>query len=161
MGRHKTFTVEELWEKWQEFKEKCDNNTINNKVNTINKVTEGKKTTTVKQDHKQSVRSPISYTIEGFCVFLGITRQAFYETYCKENTENLSEEDKEYLDIVELIKEESEVDTRAKFETGQINSRLAPLWMSKYGYSQKCESKVDASMDASDKLSSILEQMQQ
>lgn len=161
MGRHKTFTVEELQEKWEEFKKKCDNNTIKNKVDTTKKVTEGEKTVTAKQDLKQTVRSPITYTIEGFCVFLGISRQAFYSTYYKKNEENISEEDQEYVDIVEIMKEECEIDARAKFETGQINSRLAPLWMSKYGYSQKCESKVDASMDASDKLSSILEQMQQ
>lgn len=161
MGRHKTFTVEELREKWAEFKDRCDNYTITNTVNTKSKVTEGKKTSTVKQEQNQTAKSPITYTIEGFCVFLGISRQAFYNTYYKKNEENISETDQEYVDIVELMKEECEIDARAKFETGQINSRLAPLWMSKYGYSQKCESKVDTSVDASDKLSSILEQLQQ
>ena len=148
MARPKKFTVEELQQKWKEFKKKCDNNTINNKVDTTNKVTEGEKTVTVKQDHKQSVRSPITYTIEGFCVFLGISRQAFYNTYYKKDEENISEEDKEFVDIVELMREECEIDARAKFETGQINSRLAPLWMSKYGYSVKSESDVKASVEA-------------
>lgn len=161
MGRHKMFTVEELLEKWEEYKKKCDNNIITNVVNTKNKVTEGKKTSTVKQEQDQTVRSPITYTILGFCVFLGISRRAFYTTYHKEDNGNLSEEDKEYYHIVEFMQEECEADAREKFETGQINSRLAPLWMSKYGYSQKCESKVDTNVDTSDKLSSILEQLQQ
>lgn len=161
MARPKMFTPAELLKKWEQFKEKCDNHTIVNTVNTKSVTTEGKEKSTVKQDQTQTVRSPISYTIEGFCVFLGITRQAFYETYCKNNEDNLSEEDKEFLDIVEFIREESEIDVRSKFETGQLNSRLAPLWMSKYGYSQKCESKVNANVDPSDKLSSILEQLKQ
>lgn len=149
MSKRKTFTLTELQQKWNEFKKKCDNNTINSTINRVNKTTDadGKKVTT-KTDNTQKIRSPITYTIEGFCVFLGISRQAFYETYYKKNDENISEEDKAYLDIVELMREECEIDARAKFETGQINSRLAPLWMSKYGYSQKCESKVDANVEA-------------
>jgi hypothetical protein len=37
------------------------------------------------------------------------------------------------------MREECEVDIRMKFELGIIDSRLAPLWMSRYGYSAKTE----------------------
>jgi hypothetical protein len=39
------------------------------------------------------------------------------------------------------MKEECEIDARQKFENNTLNSRLAGLWMSNYGYSTKSESK--------------------
>ena len=37
------------------------------------------------------------------------------------------------------MREECEVDARMKFETGQIPTQLAGLWMSNYGYTTKTD----------------------
>jgi hypothetical protein len=42
------------------------------------------------------------------------------------------------------MKEECEIDAREKFENGTIDSRLAGLWMSNYGYSTKTDATVEA-----------------
>jgi hypothetical protein len=42
------------------------------------------------------------------------------------------------------MKEECEIDARMKFETGQIPSQLAGLWMSKHGYTTKTDANVTA-----------------
>ena len=68
---------------------------------------------------------PLTYTLEGFCAYNRISRQAFYRTYGSSP---------EFDAAVEYIREECEVDARRKFETGQIPCRLAGLWMSRYGY---------------------------
>ena len=78
----------------------------------------------------KELKRSITYTIEGFCVFAGISRASFYERYAKEER---------FADIVTRMKEECEVDARAKFELGVIPSQLAGLWMSKHGYSTKTE----------------------
>ena len=57
-------------------------------------------------------------------------RASFYERYAN---------DARFADIVTRMKEECEVDARAKFELGVIPSQLAGLWMSKHGYSTKTE----------------------
>ena len=85
---------------------------------------------------KQLKRS-VTYTIEGFCVWAGIARSNFYETYA---------EDERFRDIVTRIKEECEVDARMKFELGVIDPKLAALWMSKHGYTTKTESNVSGSV---------------
>ena len=72
----------------------------------------------------------MSYTIEGFWVWVGISRAAFYERYVA---------DARYADITTRMREECEVDARMKFELGVIDTKLAPLWMSKHGYSTKVE----------------------
>ncbi len=82
----------------------------------------------------KELRRSITYTIEGFCVWAGIARQNFYETYAG---------DERFHDIVTRMKEECEVDARMKFELGVIDTRLAPLWMSRHGYSAKQESAAD------------------
>lgn len=74
------------------------------------------------------LKRSVTYTIEGFCMWAGLARSAFYETCGKQ-----------YPDTVTRMKEECEVDARMKFELGIIDTRLAPLWMSKYGYSAKTE----------------------
>lgn len=115
-----------LADKWEEFKVYCDNYTT----------TRGKETTFIDADgekhteSQQTASTPISYTIVGFCVFLGISKSTWYATY---------ENDPRYSDIVARIHAECEADVRTKFETGVINTRLAPLWMSKYGYGAKIE----------------------
>lgn len=76
------------------------------------------------------LKRSITYTIEGFCVWAGIARQNFYETYAS---------DERFRDIVTRMREECEVDARMKFELGVIDTKLAPLWMSRHGYSTKLE----------------------
>lgn len=76
----------------------------------------------------------MTYTIEGFCVYAGIARQAFYATYA---------DNPKFCDMVTRMKEECEVDARSKFELGVIPSQLAGLWMSRHGYTTKTDSSVD------------------
>lgn len=61
-------------------------------------------------------------------MWAGLARSAFYETYGKQ-----------YPDTVTRMKEECEVDARMKFELGVLDPKLAPLWMSRYGYSARAE----------------------
>lgn len=76
------------------------------------------------------LRRSVTYTIEGFCVWAGISRSIFYRTYA---------EDERFSDTVTRMREECEVDARMKFELGVIDTKLAPLWMSRHGYSAKLE----------------------
>lgn len=121
----------ELEAKWEEFKVECDNKTV--------------------ICHKFSARlsdfvtrelvKPVTYTIEGFCIFIGILRQDFYDSYAN---------NKKFYDIVTRIREECELDARRKFEQGTIPTQLSGLWMSKYGYSIKQESTVENTHELSD-----------
>lgn len=74
------------------------------------------------------LRRSVTCTIEGFCMWAGLARSAFYETYGKQ-----------YPDTVTRMKEECEVDARMKFELGVLDPKLAALWMSRHGYSTKTE----------------------
>ena len=94
------------------------------------------------------LRRSVTYTIEGFCVFAGIARQAFYEYYA---------ENERFVDIVTRMREECETDAREKFELGVIPSQLAGLWMSKYGYTTKQD--VNAEVKSSEKLADIMAQI--
>lgn len=120
MGRHKRFTRKALEEKWSEYRDYCNN--IECRCYGFSQkgfFAEG------------TVNKYITLTIEGFCVYIGISRAAFYEYYTK---------DPKYVDIVTRMKEECEVDARQKFETEKIPSKLAGMWMSKYdGYVNKAE----------------------
>jgi hypothetical protein len=108
--------MEELWE---EYKEYCD----------IGPVIEVHEFSAKNSEFCTETRHhPISYTIEGFCVWIEIARSAFYATYAS---------DVKYQDIVSRMKQECEADVRHKFEVGIIPTQLAALWMSKFGYSAK------------------------
>lgn len=87
------------------------------------------------------LKRSVTYTIEGFCVWAGIARAAFYEHYAA---------DERFADIVTRMREECEVDARMKFELGVIDTKLAPLWMSRHGYSAKLESSPDAAQQQED-----------
>lgn len=106
--------------KWEAFKSWCDSQTV------LTHDFSAKNSEFVSAELKRS----ITYTIEGFCAFLGMTRSSFYDYYVK---------DKRFADIVTRIREECELDARRKFELQMIPDRLAPLWMSRYGYSTKNE----------------------
>lgn len=117
MGRPRKFSsARKLEEAWEEYKKDCDNQMV------LTHDFSSKNSEFVTAELKRS----ITYTIEGFCVFSGISRAAFYERYA---------DNPKFADIVTRMKEECEVDARKKFELEVIPSRLAGLWMSKHGYS--------------------------
>lgn len=121
MGRPRKFkSVKALEDAWTEYKAFCDNQVVRTHEFSA------KNSEFVTAVLKRS----ITYTIEGFCVYIGISRQAFYEYY---------RDNDKYVDTVTRMREECEVDARKKFETGQIPTQLAGLWMSNYGYSTKTD----------------------
>ena len=118
MAARKFKSVKQLEEMWAAYKANCDNRMV------LTHDFSSKNSEFVSAKLQRSV----TYTIEGFCVFAGISRAAFYQTYGQ---------DSRYLDIVTRMKDECEVDAREKFELGMVPSQLAGLWMSKHGYSVK------------------------
>lgn len=142
MGRPlKIKSAEEMGKLWEEYKQVCDNQLA------LTHDFSSKNSEFVSKELKRS----ITYTIEGFCVFMKISRQAFYEHYTSK---------KKYVDIVTRIREECEVDARKKFELQVIPSQLAGLWMSKYGYTTKVENNLSGGLDTEKtKLDDLIGQM--
>lgn len=129
MGRHRKFnSVKQLEDAWETYKADCDNKMV------LTHDFSSKNSEFVSKELRRS----ITYTIEGFCVFSGISRAAFYERYAR---------DGKYADIVTRMKEECEVDARSKFELGVIPTQLAGLWMVRHGYTTRAE-KEEGSVDA-------------
>lgn len=128
MGRPRKFkTVKALEEAWEEYKAWCNNQTV------LTHEFSSKNSEFVSKELKRS----ITYTIEGFCVYIGLARSAFYQIYG---------EDERFSDIVTCMKEECEIDARMKFELGVIDPKLAGLWMSKHGYTTKTDTNVSGSV---------------
>lgn len=128
MGRPRKFkTVKQLEEAWKAYKADCDNQMV------LTHDFSSKNSEFVSKELRRSV----TYTIEGFCVFSGISRSTFYEIYA---------EDKRFSDMVTRMKEECEVDARKKFELQMVPSQLAGLWMSNYGYTTKTDTNVDGAV---------------
>ncbi len=124
MGRPRKITsVKQLNELWEKYKEYCNNQMV------LTHDFSSKNSEFVSKE----LRRAVTYTIEGFCVFIGISRSAFYESY--------GDNDK-FSDTVTRMKEECEVDARMKFELQMIPSQLAGLWMSNYGYTTKTDTNV-------------------
>ena len=142
MGRKLKISSAIAMEKlWAAYKADCDNQMV------LTHDFSSKNSEFVTAELKRS----ITYTIEGFCVFAGISRTAFYENYAKEE---------KYVDIVTRMKEECEVDARKKFELGIIPSQLAGLWMSKHGYSTKTETNLSGTLNTEiTKLDKLIEQL--
>lgn len=142
MGRPRKFkTVKQLEEIWEEYKDYCDNQLV------LTHDFSSKNSEFVSKELRRS----ITYTIEGFCVYAGISRSAFYERYA---------DNEKFADIVTRMREECEVDARRKFELQMLPPQLAGLWMSKYGYTTKVEQKTDVSMQSEkSKLDALLRQM--
>lgn len=109
---------------WEAFKLECDNQTA------LTHEFSAKNSEFVSKDLRRS----ITYTIEGFCIYIGVSRAAFYKNYA---------ENSKFIDIVTRVKEECEVDARKKFELQLIPPQLAPLWMSKHGYSAKSKEELE------------------
>ena len=117
MAQRKKFkTPRELERAWEAYKTFCDDHTVTQRT-----VEDGR-------ERRIEQSRPLSYTVEGFCAHVRMSRQGFYKTYSTS---------KQYSQIFERIKEECEVDARQKFETGQLPCKLAGLWMSRYGYSAR------------------------
>ena len=129
MGRTRKFkTVKALEAAWEQYKAWCNDQKV------LTHDFSSKNSEFVSAELKRSV----TCTIEGFCVWAGISRAAFYERYAN---------DERFADIVTRMREECEVDARMKFELGVIEPRLASLWMGKYGYSAKQETAVPGSQE--------------
>ena len=121
MGRPRKFkTAKALSDAWEEYKAWCDSR----------EVTAHAFSAKNSEFVSEKQRRKVTYTIEGFCVWAGLARRAFYDTYA---------EDERFSHIVTRMKEECQVNARMKFELGEIDTRLAPLWMSKHGYGIKAE----------------------
>ena len=120
LAKKKIETPEIMEEKWEEFKKYCDEQTV------LTHDFSAKNSEFVSKELRRS----ITYTLEGFCVFVKIPRRTFYDTYA---------DNKRFSHIVTRMREECEIDARRKFELGMIEPRLAGLWMSKHGYSTKVE----------------------
>ena len=132
MSKRKISSPEQMEQLWENYKEYCDNYQVTQTEFS------GKESRFV----EGTVKKPITYTIEGFCVYIGLARSKFYETYA---------ESEEYRDIVTRMRDESEADVRKKFETGTIPTQLSALWMSKFGYATKQQTDVNASMSQADR----------
>lgn len=121
MARPRKFkTPKALSDAWEDYKAWCDSRTV------LTHDFSAKNSEFVSAELKRSV----TYTIEGFCVWAGISRTAFYEYYAS---------DGRYVDIVTRMREACEVDARHKFELGVIDPKLASLWMGRHGYGIKTE----------------------
>ena len=136
MSKRKIESPEQMEQLWEKYKDYCDNYQVTQTEFS------GKESRFV----EGTVKKPITYTIEGFCVYIGLARSKFYETYA---------ESEEYRDIVTRMRDESEADVRKKFETGTIPTQLSALWMSKFGYATKQQTDLNASMSQADR--SLLE----
>jgi hypothetical protein len=121
-GKRTFKTAEDLEAAWSEYKDYCDNYTV--RTHEFSQKNAEFVTTELKKS--------ISYTIEGFCVYVKLARKAFYDTYASSAR---------YSHIVERMREECETDVRIKFEAGHIPHQLSALWMSKFGYSTKSENR--------------------
>lgn len=128
MGRpRKIKTPNEMNKLWDEYKEYCDNQPV------LTHEFSGARAEFVSAE----LRKKITYTVEGFCAWLGLVRSAFYQNYVNND---------KFADVVQRIHEECEVDVRSKFELGIIPTQLSALWMSKYGYSTKTDNNVSGSV---------------
>lgn len=134
MGRPRKFkSSKALEEAWEEYKSWCNNQTV------LTHEFSSKNSEFVSKKLKRSV----TYTIEGFCVYIGLARSSFYQIYG---------EDERFSDITTRMKEECEIDARMKFELGVIDPKLAGLWMSKHGYTTKNTNSEDYGLNKLDGL---------
>ena len=121
MSRPRKFkTPKELEAAWEAYTADCDNKTV------LTHEFSAKNSEFVSKELKRAV----TYTVEGFCHYIGLSRSTFYETYGN---------DARFTDTVTRVRESCEIDARQKFELGVIPSQLAGLWMSNYGYSTKAD----------------------
>ena len=114
-GSDKKYSPDELAERWELYKAKCDSRTKTVKVSVVDG--EGKE-----QTERRTISAPTTYTIDGFCLFLPLSRRLWYGY----------KDDEDYTDICEQIETECKQHARELFEDGTVNSRLAGIWMGRY-----------------------------
>lgn len=115
MGKRKAcVSVKSLEALWEQYKDHCDHQ----KVLTYNY------SASSRQYVEQELQKCIAYTIEGFCVYAGMSRAAFRDRY---------EGDPKFTDLVTRMREECEVDAWKKFELQLLPPQLAGRWMERYG----------------------------
>lgn len=115
MGKRKAcVSVKSLEALWEQYKDHCDHQ----KVLTYNY------SASSRQYVEQELQKCIAYTIEGFCVYAGMSRAAFRDRY---------EGDPKFADLVTRMREECEVDAWKKFELQLLPPQLAGRWMDRYG----------------------------
>lgn len=125
-GSGKFRTPKSMWDAWCRYKDDCNGRT---KLQTTFSQKEGRHIT-------EEVPAPVSYSFRGFCLWVGMTEENFYLTYQKSNEDKFSS-------VIARMKQECEIDTKEKLESGQIESRLSGLLLSRYGYSTTVEQKTD------------------
>lgn len=125
-GDRTFLTPESMWDAWCEYKDNCNGRT---KKQTTFSQREGRHIT-------EEIPAPVSYSFKGFCLYVGMTEQNLYATYYNKNRDV-------FEPVLARIRDECEIDTKEKLETGQIESRLSGLLLSRYGYSTTVEQKTD------------------
>ena len=124
-GTGKFRSPKQMLEEWQNYKNDCNNRTV------VRYEFSARNSEFVHEEITKSV----TYTLKGFALWCGMTEQNFYATYAH---------NPKFESVIACMKEECEVDAREKFELGVIDSRLAGLWMSNYGYTTKTDQKVSS-----------------
>lgn len=113
------FTPDEIAKKWEKYKLKCDNN-VKRRQKTVKTVGDDG------VEHKEIVKwdelAPLTYTVDGFCVFLPLSRRLWGQY----------REHEDYQEICEMIDDECKTNARARFEDGTLNTRLAGIWLGRY-----------------------------
>jgi len=133
MAKRRFASVKALATAWEEYKADCDARCVQSRE-TVTVETDGDDgPETETMTTKRTRSAPVTYTILGFCNFVGISRMSWYELY---------EREEKYAEQVARMHAECEQDAREKFEQGLINAKLAGLWMSNYGYTTKQEQDV-------------------
>lgn len=119
VGRPRKFTPDEIEKRWEKYKAKCDGNVKKRQVTTTTTDADGTK---VKETTVSDVLAPLTYTIDGFCLFLPLSRRLWADY----------REDEDYAEICERIEDECKDNARARFEDGTLNTRLAGIWLGRY-----------------------------
>ncbi len=119
VGRPRKFTPDEIEKRWEKYKAKCDGNVKKRQVTTTTTDADGNK---VKETTVSDVLSPLTYTIDGFCLFLPLSRRLWADY----------REDEDYAEVCERIEDECKDNARARFEDGTLNTRLAGIWLGRY-----------------------------
>ena len=120
MSERKIKSIKHMKELWNAYKYDCDHQKV------LTHDFSAKNSEFVSKELQRSV----TYTIEGFCEFVDISRASFYKNYAYTKT---------YTDMVTRMREQCEIDARKKFELQIIPSQLAGLWMSRHGYTTNAD----------------------
>ena len=143
MGRHskKFNTGAKLWEAFEEYISDCN-------LKTVTKTEFSQKEC---EFITKKIPHPVSVNLSGFCSYVGMSYQNFYETYMK---------NPKFDTVIARMRTYCENDAREKFENGTIDPRLASLWMGhNYGYSQKQETTITTAGTEEDPLSAAFKKL--